>query len=1311
MNYIYPIRHAALFFLCLAFFHVPTQASYLHSQVDLKLKAAPDNTINISVNSDSICVGETISIYLDTSETGVEYQLTSGGNNIDSPILGTGSQINFTLSPNSTVTYQVVATNTSTSESSVLSQSVTITVNPGPDLDKNITFTYTVICKGEGVVISLENSDVGFDYLLNNGPDDFPPSISGSGSDISFPKIFPESNTIYQVFVSSPNCFDKLKMNQTAIIDVSPAPNTDLIVDVNEANVCPGEEVILTVEASQIGTEYQIFDGSAYVTSTITGNGKNIQFLLFPTTSELYTVRAFGEDCLSYYNLDQKALVTVGTEPRTDIVITSDKNELCLGESVIIGLQESENGISYQLTDGTNPIGSPLNGDGNAISFPQLSPVDTTTYYVEAKASSCSEDKMLDNSKSIIVHAQPNKSLPVTPANAAVCDGESISVFVENSETDVSYQIIEGTSPIGNPMNGTGGTIEFEISPSGSVTYEVQAIRNTCSTQVVLDSSLAVTVSSLPNLDLNLIANPDEICEDENSVISLDNSETGVEYQLRDLSGSIGSALTGTGGQIDFPAISPILSNSYFVDAIKVGCSSVYPINSQADIIVNPKPNSTITFGIDTDTICAGEIIVVTIFTSEPDISYEVLGSADGLLGTKEGNGTDISIFTKPLNSQSIQIQARNIVCSTPVLYPDTVNIVVNPGPKLDLNVVTDYTEICESLNTPVSISVEDSENGLSYWLKDDSGTTISSASGNGGIMGFPSVSPDSSTIYIIETTMPGCFGRLALENSVVLNVIPLPSKDISLSITEPEICVGENTIISLDTSELGVNYQLFDGTYLEGDPVAGTGDSLAFPEFSPSSSVYYQVIATNETCNTTDTLSENIRVVVGLQPKKNLHPTIDKHTVCEGEEVIISLTPTDPTVEYQLFDENTPIGNSLTGTSEKIQFNPTIPIISTTYRIEALGEKCLHPIDIRYTVDVDVHHQPLTDKILISDRDTICMGEEIIFSIENSESDILYQLHNGINLIEPNVVGNGGRIEFPVQQPDVNSTYQIYAHENTCTEQIALPNSKSITVLNFSYLSLESFATPDEICLGEAIDIELPFSTDGVEYILQNGDSELNSIIGNGNAIVFEDIVPDENSLLQVAISNCKQDLIVAQPNYSIHTNPKLQILTTDVQDASGGDLIISVSDGTSPYTYIIEPGETITSESNILELKNQQTGTYQILVVDGNACRSSDAGELAEIKIDEDLQVIVNNAITPNGDGINDEWLIQFNPELKAPEVFIFNIYGQKIFHAKSYQNNWKGSYNGSILPNGAYYYLINFESEQIKPIRGTLSILGNY
>ncbi|NOU62045.1 gliding motility-associated C-terminal domain-containing protein [Marinifilum caeruleilacunae] len=1301
MKHFYPKLHTTLLLFCLFFTnHFTANAA----------QAPPDTSIDLSVDKSSICVGESISIFLASSEAGVEYQLKADGINTGSPIAGTGSQISFTLAPTATATYSVTATNTTTSETSDLTETLSVSVNPGPDLSLTVHASESQICKDEGVLISVDNTENGYNYLLNNGPDDFPPALAGNGGTVQFPQVFPQTNTTYQIFVSGGACHDQIMLNNTATINVAPSPKTDLTVYADNNQICPGESITITVENAETGIDYQIFDGSSYVAGPLTGTGGNMNFTLSPSSSELYTIRAFGPSCLNYFNLDQKILVTVGATPRTDLNLTADHSEICSGESVIISLEESENGVEYQLTDGTNQIGPAITGDGNKVSFAGINPTTNTTYHVQVNSTACSESKNLDNTITINVKDQPNLTLAVTPSSADICDGESISIFVDATESDVNYQLFDGTSTIGSAITGTGGSIEFIVSPTSNTVYEIQAVKNNCSSLNTLDQKSTISVNGLPDLDLVLSATPGEICEGESTIISIDNSENNVQYQLKDASGNIGSPINGNGGQISFPALNPTSTTNYLVDAIKTTCASVYEVSNQAIVTVNPQPAASISYNVNPSTICEGEIIAVTINGSENGIRYDVIGSIDGNLGGIEGNGIDISVFIKPSQSQSLSIQAQSLLCASPVSYPNTSNITVNAGPKLDLNVTANATQICESLNTPVVISIENSETGLSYWLKDHTGTTLGTATGNGGTLDFSSVSPDTTTTYIVETTMAGCNSRLDLQNTFELNVVNLPISTIGVSISEPEICVGENTIISIDSSEIGVNYQLFDGTYFEGDPIAGTGSALSFPEFSPFRSVNYRVVASNEACGTQQNLDQTIRVDVGLQPEIHLHPTIDKHTICEGEQVVVSLTPTDTRVQYQLWNGDTAIGTPLTGNNEEISFEPTTPANSTTYRIEAMGERCLAPVDIRYTVDVDVHHSPETDRLIVSNKDTLCAGDELVISIENSQADILYQLHDGSNFIEPNVVGNGSTIQFPEQYPTASSTYTVYAHETVCTDQLLMDHTKQIMVPDISSNSLENFATPDEFCEGESIDIELTSSISGISYVLQDGDDILSELTGTGGPLVFEDVVPGINSNIYVSIGNCNDKLVAATPAYTLQSNPKLQILTTDVQSGYDGNLVISVSEGVAPYTYIINPGETVTMDSPVLELSGLKTGTYQVLVVDGNACRSAEAGQLVDIELDEETQVIVNNALTPNGDGINDKWIIHYQSELGMPEVYVFNIYGQEVYHSKTYQNDWTGSYNGSTLPNGAYYYLIEFDSEDVKPIKGSLSILGN-
>ncbi len=77
----------------------------------------------------------------------------------------------------------------------------------------------------------------------------------------------------------------------------------------------------------------------------------------------------------------------------------------------------------------------------------------------------------------------------------------------------------------------------------------------------------------------------------------------------------------------------------------------------------------------------------------------------------------------------------------------------------------------------------------------------------------------------------------------------------------------------------------------------------------------------------------------------------------------------------------------------------------------------------------------------------------------------------------------------------------------------------------------------------------------------------------------------------------------------------------------------------------------------------------------------------------------------ITPNGDGQNDAfapiWLLDGNASLR-----VFNVWGQCVFEADPYNNDWNGTSGGQPLPEGAYLYLAQSKDDgQI--YRGTVNI----
>ncbi len=84
--------------------------------------------------------------------------------------------------------------------------------------------------------------------------------------------------------------------------------------------------------------------------------------------------------------------------------------------------------------------------------------------------------------------------------------------------------------------------------------------------------------------------------------------------------------------------------------------------------------------------------------------------------------------------------------------------------------------------------------------------------------------------------------------------------------------------------------------------------------------------------------------------------------------------------------------------------------------------------------------------------------------------------------------------------------------------------------------------------------------------------------------------------------------------------------------------------------------------------------------------------------------------NIITPNGDDLNDAFIV---PETclvgeggVIVELTVFNQWGDQVFHAVPYQNDWEGTYNGNPLPPGTYFYVVELSTND-EPKKGFMII----
>ncbi|HRD52172.1 MAG TPA: gliding motility-associated C-terminal domain-containing protein, partial [Flavobacteriales bacterium] len=83
----------------------------------------------------------------------------------------------------------------------------------------------------------------------------------------------------------------------------------------------------------------------------------------------------------------------------------------------------------------------------------------------------------------------------------------------------------------------------------------------------------------------------------------------------------------------------------------------------------------------------------------------------------------------------------------------------------------------------------------------------------------------------------------------------------------------------------------------------------------------------------------------------------------------------------------------------------------------------------------------------------------------------------------------------------------------------------------------------------------------------------------------------------------------------------------------------------------------------------------------------------------------VVVPNVFSPNGDGYNDRFVID-GITYTSNTVRIYNRWGQLVYEASNYQNQW----DGDELPDGTYFYEVILNHKKDEPYTGHLTILRN-
>jgi gliding motility-associated-like protein len=264
--------------------------------------------------------------------------------------------------------------------------------------------------------------------------------------------------------------------------------------------------------------------------------------------------------------------------------------------------------------------------------------------------------------------------------------------------------------------------------------------------------------------------------------------------------------------------------------------------------------------------------------------------------------------------------------------------------------------------------------------------------------------------------------------------------------------------------------------------------------------------------------------------------------------------------------------------------------------------------------------------------------------------------------------VTNDAPETFPIGITIVTWTVtDIHGNISTCTQSVSLANLSATAT---GTTTLSCYNSSNGIITVTAIGGIAPYS-----YSLNGSTPQSSNEFTDLPAGTYTITVSD-------ATNQCEFNL-----DFTIGIPDSISVDLAKIADANcagkrDGEIGIEVTGGVGPYQYSWSNGETTETISNL------DAGEYTVTVTDNNGCELRYTQAVIAGSHEEPL--VINNAFSPNGDGINDYWVIK-NIELYPDnEVIVLNRWGNEIYTMKNYSNNW----DGSKLSEGTYLYILKVD-----------------
>ena len=635
-----------------------------------------------------------------------------------------------------------------------------------------------------------------------------------------------------------------------------------------------------------------------------------------------------------------------------------------------------------------------------------------------------------------------------TPDGDEFCEGTTTRVVLANSEDRVSYQLyvrdIEGISdePVGGPRPGvTGSPITWNVGIEGTFYVTGTNVDSGCESE--MNNDVVLTELIVP-VGYDIDPRNASFCAGEGPVeVSISGSQTGVDYQLRNMAGDIGTHVEGTGNPLRWDVDE---SGRYSVMATRRDnqCSAL--MIYYADITRINTNSLAAKDGVTN--YCKGEEGVTLQLSPSSQIGVNYLLYKDGVLhSTLAGTGA--------------QLEWTGMLAGT-------YNIVAaKDGERCDMNntitvVERTYTGTIDPAD-PVAFCL-----GGSSQLRASGGTTYSWAPATGlsnSSVPDPVASPTATTTYTVTITNEwGCSGN----EQVTVTVHQPPVADAGSNQT---ICGGESAQLQA-TGGTGYSWMPSGSLY---DP------NIFNPLATPVETTTYTVTVTDDNgCSSTD------QVTVTVNPLPTVNAGADK-TICAGQGTTLTVTGNADSYLWSTGETNTTISVN--------------PASTTTYTVTGTATNGCTAVD---DVVVNVNPLPIKYHVTVTDNGEFCAGDPgVETGLQNSQAGIIYELYrtdNNTTIQAQTSPGGAMLFDNPVGQP---GNYRIRAINTGTGCKIEMPEEVVVTQNDFPGPAL-SITGNRSVCTGTIHNYSIPPIAGADEYIWDLPPGALiNSGAGTNNITV----------------------------------------------------------------------------------------------------------------------------------------------------------------------------------------------------------------